>query len=234
MRIFLSKAIKFFIAILLLPLFKPVLENIWKFTSRLSEHTLYAVNPLSLCFGGIILWVLFALFFHAPMRIYVFAHELTHALFVKLCGGTVKKVSIQKDKGYIISDRSNFLITLAPYLFPFYAAIFGIVGVAISFFAKSEYVDTVLWVGIGVCLGYHWMMTGKMLTTRQSDFSSQGYFFSFAIILLTNFILFLVLLFLLPTPQNFLKKVIFFSNDIKRSYFIIFSELVKLMKQFKS
>jgi hypothetical protein len=228
-RIFVSKAIKFFIALLLLPLFEPFGRMIWDQASHLSERTIFDANPLSLCLGGIVLWVIFALFFRLPVRIYVFAHELTHAIFIKLCGGTVKKVSVQKNQGYVISDRSNFLITLAPYLFPFYAVLFGIIAFPLVILFKSIYTETSLWVGLGICLGYHWMMTGKMLTTRQSDFSSQGYFFSFAVILLTNMALLLLLLFLLPTPQLITKKMTYFAFEIKQSYVWIYAELKNLI-----
>jgi hypothetical protein len=228
-RIFLTKAIKFFIAMLVIPIFKPLLFSIWDHTIHLSERTIYDVNPLSLCLGGIILWVIFALFFRLPSRIYVFAHELTHAIFIKICGGKIKKLSVQKNQGYVISDRSNFLITLAPYLFPFYAVIFGIIIVIIKSTLNPPYVDTILWIVLGVCLGYHWMMTGKMLMTRQSDFSSQGYFFSFTLILLTNFSLFLLLLFLLPTPVYFGKKALVFANEVRQSYVWIFAKLEKLI-----
>src|SRR5689334_6231976 len=100
----------------------PVLVfSLWTHASTLNERTLFLANPLSLCLVGLAIWIIFALLFRLPTRIYVFAHELTHALFITLCGGKVKKIAVKRDHGFVISNRTNFLITLAPYLFPFYA-----------------------------------------------------------------------------------------------------------------
>lgn len=215
---FFAKAIKFVVAFLLLPLFPPVFLGIWSYTRGISERTLFLQNPLSLCAGGLLLWVVFALLFRLPPRLYVLAHELTHAIFIKLCGGKVKKISIQRDSGYVLSDSTNFLIVLAPYLFPFYAILMGMVGVAVSFLPSPTWVDVVVWVSIGFCLGYHLTMTGRMMMTRQTDFSSQGYFFSFVFILLTNGAMFLVLLVLLPSSHGAMSRFQSLGGKLAGSY----------------
>ncbi|MBI4023608.1 MAG: M50 family metallopeptidase [Verrucomicrobia bacterium] len=175
-------------------------------------------NPLNLCLGGLILWAIFAFFFRLPPRAYVFAHELTHALFVKLCGGQVKKISVRRDSGYVLSDRSNFLIVLAPYLFPFYAIALGLAAWVAGLFAPIGHFETPLWVGIGFCLGYHWTMTGRMLFTRQSDFSSQGYLFSFALISAINLLLLLAIFLLLPDPRGFFVRTAALGASAAHSY----------------
>jgi len=161
----------------------------------------------------------------------VFAHELTHALFIKLFGGRIKKISVNHDSGFVISDRSNFVIVLAPYLFPFYATIFGCAAFILSLLAPSPHLNTSIWVGMGLCLGYHWTMTGKMLTTRQSDFSSQGYFFSFVLILLVNLSFILMLLLLLPTPQHLLNRLQTFGENSIQSYIQILDFFHQLIKK---
>jgi hypothetical protein len=203
---FVTKAIKFFAAILLLPLFVPIYKSIWIHARSLNERTLFIENPLSLILGGIIVWIFFALLFRLPSSVYIFAHEFTHALFAKLCGAKIKKISVKKDSGYVIADKTNFLIVLAPYLFPFYAMLLAIAAVLTALFIPFKTFDIFVWVGLGACLGYHWWMTGLMLGTRQTDFSSQGYFFSFTLILLTNGVLFLLLFLLLPTPDHFVSE----------------------------
>jgi hypothetical protein len=228
---FLTKAIKFFVAILLLPLFVPIYKSIWIHARALNERTLFFENPLSLILGGIIVWIFFALLFHLPSSIYIFAHEFTHALFAKLCGAKIKKISVKKDSGYVIADKTNFLIVLAPYLFPFYAMLLALVAVLVSLFVPFKTFDILVWVSLGTCLGYHWWMTGLMLGTRQTDFSSQGYFFSFVLILLVNGTLFLLLFLLLPTPQHFLERVHSLGLSFLDSYKMLFDWLFTGIKK---
>ena len=55
------------------------------------------------------------------MLVYVFGHELTHALWVWLMGGRVSRFRVGRDGGHIVTDRNNFWIALAPYFFPLYS-----------------------------------------------------------------------------------------------------------------
>ncbi len=232
MRIFLIKAIKFLIALFLLPALPILVEAIWKHATSLNERMLFLENALSLCLGGIAIWIMFALLFRLPTRIYVFAHELTHALFIKLCGGKVKKIAVKRDRGYVISDRSNFLITLAPYLFPFYAILLGAFSMLFHWIYSNSITLGITWVLIGFCLGYHWTMTGRMMVTRQTDFSSQGYIFSFVLILLINLSSILLLLWILPSPKGFERKFVNLSHEFRESYLATWDFLSHVPKLF--
>lgn len=222
MRIFISKAIKFLAALLLLPSLPPLLIAIWKRGMEFDSRQVLLANPLSHCLTGLVLWGLFATLFHLPPRIYVLAHEFTHALFVKLCGGRIHRIAVGRDSGYVESDRTNFLITLAPYLFPFYAFAWSIACLAIILTLHPRHLDTVFWIGLGVGLGYHWTMTGRMLMTRQSDFSSQGYLFSLVLIILTNLALLLGALLLLPSPHGFIARSQAFLGALAHAYVSVF------------
>ena len=48
-----------------------------------------------------------------PLRIYVFGHELTHAIMAKAMGGKVFDFRASRNGGYVITDKSNFWIALA-------------------------------------------------------------------------------------------------------------------------
>jgi len=228
MPVFLSKTIKFFVAILLLPILPAVAMGIWNRAGELNARLLFLENPLSLCFSGFVIWGIFALLFQFPARVYVAAHELTHALFVKLCGGRVKKIAVRGRSGYVLSDRANFLIALAPYLFPFYAVVWSVLGLATIFFLPFFRWQVVFWVGFGFCVGYHWTMTARMLTTRQTDFSSQGYFFSFVMIITANLTLLLFILLLLPDPRRFPDQITALGADTLQFYKKTFQILRKL------
>ncbi len=229
MRRFLVKAIKILAALLLLPLFFPLTLSIWDLANRIPPQNLFLENPLSLVLGGLTLWVVFVSLFHLPTRIYVFAHEMTHALFIRLCGGRVKRISVGHDSGYVIADRTNFLIALAPYIFPFYAVLLGFAGAATALFTPLGSWVFALWAAIGAALGYHWTMTLKMLPTRQSDFSSQGAFFSFVFIAIGNLLWIYALLVLLPNPAGAGEKLWKLSSEIARSYRTVALWIVRLI-----
>jgi hypothetical protein len=215
---FLIKATKFIVAIAALPMLPPLGRSLWLQISQIQERTLFFENPLSLCVLGGIVWIVFDMLFHVPTRIYIFAHELTHALFIKLSGGRIKKIAVEHDRGFVESNRSNFIIVLAPYLFPFYAMILIMGSVLLAAFIPFSSFNTGFWILLGVGLGYHWTMTAKMLTTRQTDFSSQGYFFSFILIFLVNGLMLWSLFLVLPKPLNISHQTIRLSKSVLESY----------------
>ena len=73
--------------------------------------------------GGAACWIVIFLLLPKPMWIYVFGHELTHALWTWLFGGEVKKMKITSAGGHVVISKTNFLIALAPYFFPLYVVL---------------------------------------------------------------------------------------------------------------
>src|SRR2546422_7152485 len=71
--------------------------------------------------GGAACWWAIYLLLPKPMWVYVFGHELTHAIWTWLFGGRVKKFKASSQGGHVLVTRNNFLIALAPYFFPIYA-----------------------------------------------------------------------------------------------------------------
>ena len=64
-----------------------------------------------------------------PLHVYVFGHELTHAVWVWLCNGRVlEKKMWADDGGYIVTDTNNFWIALTPYFYPFYSLVVIVFG----------------------------------------------------------------------------------------------------------
>src|SRR3984957_17157376 len=138
--------------------------------------------------AGAACWVVIFLLMPKPMWIYVFGHELTHALWVWLFGGRVKKMKVTSKGGHVLITKTNFLITLAPYFFPLYAFII------IAVFAMGHwfwgwqrffvYFDLLL----GMAYAFHVSLTLHALQTQQSDITSQGYLFSGVVIFLGNIV----------------------------------------------
>lgn len=120
------------------------------------------------------------------MWIYVFGHELTHALWAWLFGGKVKKMKVTSSGGHVVVTKTNFLITLAPYFFPLYAVVvIAIFAVGHWFWGWQRflvYFDLLL----GAAYAFHVTLTLHTLQTRQTDITSQGYLFSGVVIFLAN------------------------------------------------
>jgi hypothetical protein len=126
------------------------------------------------------------------MRLYVFGHELTHALWTWLFLGQVKKFKASPKGGHVVVTRSNFLTVLAPYFFPVYAVL------VIAFFVLGHlllgWTRHVAWFHLllGAAYAFHVTLTVHILRLRQTDITSQGYFFSAVIIFLGNITVLLV------------------------------------------
>ena len=120
------------------------------------------------------------------MWIYVFGHELTHVVWTWLFGGRVKRMKVTSKGGNVVISKTNFIIALAPYFFPLYAAIL------VAIFAMGSLVwnwhGYLVWFHllIGAAYAFHVTLTWHVLQTRQSDITSQGYLFSAVIIFLGN------------------------------------------------
>ncbi|HZF00574.1 MAG TPA: M50 family metallopeptidase [Methylomirabilota bacterium] len=176
------KWIKFFIAVLLLPICAGAAMALWK-VLRASGTADTTWIPF---LGGAACWCVIFFLLPKPMWIYVFGHELTHALWTWLFGGKVKRMKVTSSGGHVVVSKTNFLITLAPYFFPLYVVIV-IAAFAIGHFIwdwKNYFVYFHLLVG--AAYGFHVTLTFHTLQTRQSDITSQGYLFSAVIIFLGN------------------------------------------------
>jgi hypothetical protein len=120
------------------------------------------------------------------MWIYVFGHEFTHALWTWLFGGAVKKMKVSSSGGHVVISKTNFVIALAPYFFPFYAAL------VIAAFALGHWIwdwqSYLVWfhLAVGAAYAFHLTLTWHVLQTQQSDITSQGYLFSAVVIFLGN------------------------------------------------
>jgi len=182
------KWVKFIVGLLLLPACVGAARTL----VRVISHSGRADTIWIAFLAGAGCWLAVFFLLPKPMRIYVFGHEFTHALWTWLFGGRVKKFKITRDGGYVVVTKSNFLIALAPYFFPVYVAL------VIAAFAIGH----VLWnwknyvvfchLLIGAAYAFHVTLTFHILKTRQSDITSQGYLFSAAIIFLGNILVLLI------------------------------------------
>jgi len=176
------KWVKTIIAVLLLPLCIGVTNALVLVLGASGGANTVWVPMLA----GAACWLVILLLLPKPMWIYVFGHELTHALWAWLFGGRVKKFKATSQGGHVVITRSNFFITLAPYFFPLYVA------VVVLIFTLGHWLwgwaRYLAWFHllVGAAYSFHVTLTCHTLRTRQSDITQQGYLFSGVVIWLGN------------------------------------------------
>lgn len=124
-----------------------------------------------------------------PVSLYVLGHEWTHAIAAMLFNGKVKKIHVSSEGGYIITDKYNFYIALAPYLWPIYSAIVLMIWGCVGWFNEALYHREWFLGALGFTWMFHLTFTLWMLPKGQSDFHGPGKVFSFALIYLANVLL---------------------------------------------
>lgn len=181
------RPLKFIIGILLLPACVAGSLTLWDLFTNVSGGSVRGlpIGTWSLL-GGFFLWLLLYGVAPRPMRSYILAHELTHALWGTLMGARIVGMKVGKDSGYVKLTRINFLISLAPYFFPFYTVCIILLHTVLSFFFDLRPYAPVWLAWIGLTWGFHLTFTLATLRIKQPDVQAHGRLFSYAIIYLFN------------------------------------------------
>lgn len=176
----------FLLAILLLPLcFSLTWTGIRLFLQFCAHDDHF--TDLFILLGGILTWTVIQFWgHHHPTRVYVLAHELTHALCGLLFGAKIGKIKVSKKGGFVTLSKSNLLITLAPYFFPFYTMLVLLVYWIVSCFCTPVPFRAIWLFLIGFTWSFHICFTIESLMTEQPDFQDYGKFFSYIFIFLMN------------------------------------------------
>lgn len=193
-----KKLLKFVIGLFLLP-----------FCWALSRALFYLLQSLPAEDSGWTAWAIPAGFavsilgffvLPRPFRTYVLAHELTHAVWGMLMGAKVGKMKVGKNGGHVMLSKSNFLISLAPYFFPFYTGVvIALWYLARLFIDLSAY--TFWWLAtVGLTWGFHVTFTVYMLSQRQPDVQENGRLFSYTVIYIANLLFVALWIIMIGTP----------------------------------
>lgn len=142
--------------------------------------------------GGCACWLVIYYMLPRPMWMYVFGHELTHALWTWVFAGRVKKFKVTSNGGHVVVTKNNFIIALAPYFFPIYVAMVVIVFLIGHLIWNWRHYVSFFHLLIGAAYAFHVTLTFHILKTRQSDITEQGYFFSFIVIFLGNILVLII------------------------------------------
>jgi hypothetical protein len=201
-----KQALKFVLGILLLPV-AFILTGGFLGTLKQSVHDgLLAQRSFGCLAAGMLLFAI--LFAVVPRRIlmlaYVFGHEVTHALWVKLFGGKVaNQFHVSLEGGHVLTDRVNTWIVLSPYFFPIYSILAGtLYGVLLlsggvidlmngggGLYAGIASFQWLFLLVIGCTLAFHLAFTFLLVTKSQPDLHYGGTFFSLTVIYLINLLI---------------------------------------------
>ena len=182
-----TKLLKFLAGLVLLPFcFAATRTVVWLIGSIQPQS--YTDLPLS-AWGlliGFLLWVFLFFALPRPIRTYVLAHELTHALWGWVMGARIKKFKISGKGGSVTLSKSNFLIALAPYFFPLYTVLSVLIYYILNIFFDLHTYEP-FWMGvIGLTWGFHLTFTIHTLLQHQPDIHENGRLFSYSIIYIMN------------------------------------------------
>ena len=152
--------------------------------------------------AGIVAFLLVWMTISHPVKTYVLGHELTHALWGLVFGAVPSDLKVAASGGSVRLSKSNMLITLAPYFFPFYT--FVVIVVALITYAFLRPLPCLpLWMFlIGFTWAFHALFTLETLTQRQPDVTLYGRVFSWTFIFIVNVAIILVWL-AATTPLTF-------------------------------
>lgn len=182
--------LKLLIAILLLP----VLFGLTKSFVILSVSVIPLKSSEIWFVAGFVVFFLIFLFKSLPGVLYVFGHELTHALWAVLFRGKIKEFKVFSTRGSVLTTKSNFLISLAPYFFPVYTfLIILIFYILVFFFDAAKWIEWLFFL-VGASYSYHIFLTFKALSAGQSDIKKTGRIFSYIVIAMLNLAMTVVVL----------------------------------------
>jgi hypothetical protein len=194
----------FLIGLVLVPL--AIMSTVVFFSSLgavTSPQALVKSQPLIYFGWGVLIWTAAFIAGLQPRYLYVLGHELTHAVFAKVCGGYVVEFQAGSDGGYVMTDKNNPLIALSPYFVPFWTIVWiGLCAIGWLVLGHRSPDISLSWpwmidipwaglifFGIGYTWGLHFTFTLWMITRDQPDLKQQGVFFSLLLIYQVNLLL---------------------------------------------
>jgi len=167
--------------------------------------------------GGIAAWLAVYYTLPRPVRAYILAHELTHALWGSAMGARILSLKVSAQKGSVTLSKSNFLVTLAPYFFPLYTVLVIMLYCILSLFFKVENYY-LLWLAlVGFTWGFHLTFTLSTLMQRQTDIEHNGRLLSYSLIYLMNVLG--ICLWIVAVSSPTLEQMVEYTADITGSTF---------------
>lgn len=184
-----DKLIRFLLALALLPLCVAVTLATADLLRQLPSGSNGMASSQTLALtGGYLIWLGVYFLLPLPMRAYIWGHELTHALWGLMFGARIHKIDVKSKGGSVQLSKSNTLITLAPYFFPFYTLLVLLLRWALNLALPMQPYELVWLFAVGFTWGFHFTFTLHSLVIRQPDIVICGRLFSYVLIYLLNLI----------------------------------------------
>lgn len=182
-----ARFLRFLLAVAALPLacgltcvLGDVLRNV-----PASDDALMAPGVLAV-FAGLVVQLVMGFLMPIPLKVYVLGHELTHALWGLFFGARVSRLRVSATGGSVTLSKSNVWITLAPYFFPFYTILVGVVALVIRCFVSPLPWPCAWLFVVGFTWGFHCFFTVRSLLQEQPDIEEYGHVFSYVFIWIFN------------------------------------------------
>jgi hypothetical protein len=173
------------------------------FSQAAVNHAFWASEEFWFFALGTVLWLITFFGLPKPFLMYVFGHELTHALWVWIMGGRVSRFRVGREGGHIVTDTNNFWISLAPYFFPIYSLLVLLLYGGLGTFWDLTPFHRWLFGLVGFTWTFHATFTVWMLWNGQTDLIEHGTFFSMMVIYLMNFMVLSLMLILASRDVTF-------------------------------
>ncbi len=162
-----------------------ILQTIWYSTELLC----FIVGALSM-----LSWFLLGIANERLLYLYVLGHEMTHAMFVYVCGGRISAIHFSTEGGYVMTNKSNILIALSPYFVPFWSAVLISLHGFVSLWANIPGGGLILTGLLGFTWTFHIFWTVWMIPKDQPDLKENGTFLSLMLIIFANLVVFSLIL----------------------------------------
>ncbi|MFA5500293.1 MAG: hypothetical protein WC404_04350, partial [Candidatus Omnitrophota bacterium] len=173
-------AVKFMIGVLALPVAYAVTKAFYDNFTVIQD---VAANMRY--FGwGMAGYAVLHLLFYKPAYMYVLGHEAVHAGMAWIFGGKIKSFKVSEEGGSVGTDKTNFVIELAPYFIPIYTTIIAVIYFIVSQSYKIN--GAVFLFLIGFTLAFHLVSTVEIMKIKQPDIIKSGYVFSIVMVYIIN------------------------------------------------
>ncbi|MEO6847419.1 MAG: hypothetical protein ABI443_07815 [Chthoniobacterales bacterium] len=193
--------VKFVVAIFLMPLAWVLTETFFTmFAHTTVEDQFWRTEEFYFFALGCVLWIIAFVGLPRPMWIYVFGHELTHAMVVWLIGGEVSRFEVSAKGGHVITNRVNTWVALAPYFVPIYSILSIVLWGWVSLIYDLSSFREALFALIGAGWAFHLTFTIIMIPKGQTDLEYGGHFFSLMVIYIMNLCVMTVLV-IIASPK---------------------------------
>ncbi len=224
-----AKFFKFLLACVLLPITCLV---VWQDVRILLSVLGHLSATISFVLGGAVYAGIHYKYYNFS-RLYVFMHEMTHAVAAILCGVRIKDVRVGQASGYVKMSRTNTFIALAPYFVPGYVVLLAMLYLLLSFFMDLIPYRHVMLFLVGFFMTFHFIQTFHTLwEADQPDLQlAGGKFFSCVSIVLANMLVLAgVLKILFPQDVLLGEAVQEVASQVRTGWQIIVNYILERMK----